>query len=122
MITLWFRVSIVDIVNIVSIVNIVDLWFRVSQARMRTRLELNSFAWFDSAMKPKILMKKVIKYCKRKECKKPHILKGFLKKVEFSLKFAAAPGNLGQYFQPWRIRRIRPQSEDPGNLKHIKIQ
>ena len=32
-----------------------DLWFRVSKARMRTRLELKSFAWFDSAMKPKIL-------------------------------------------------------------------
>ena len=40
------------------IVSIVNLWFRVSQARTRTRLELNSFAWFDSAMKPKILSKK----------------------------------------------------------------
>ena len=37
------------------------LWFRVSQARTRTRLELNSFAWFDSAMKPKILSKKRVK-------------------------------------------------------------
>ena len=49
-------VSIVRIVNI-AIVSIVDLWFLVSQARMRTRLELKSFVWFDSAMKPKILKK-----------------------------------------------------------------
>ena len=46
----------------------VDLWFRVSKARMRTRLELNSFAWFDSAMKPKILkMRKKTDILKKSE-------------------------------------------------------
>ena len=54
------------------------LWFRVSQAKTRTRLELNSFAWFDSAMKPKILSKKKVKKTKnlrKKGYKKPKILR-----------------------------------------------